>query len=401
VTAPTVVRPSVSTPVVVGVNYSANLDAAFTAFGANRADIDIRKGIERIVADINATGGLGGRRLQAVIHGTDPLVGSFDQQGQEACTTFTEDHKAVAVVGGALNASQSLLDCLSRRGVAFLWEYQILIEQSTFDRHAAHLFQPSGVAAERLAAYIDDLVTGRWLTESAVIGVLRYDEPHHARFVRQIIEPRLRAAGFRIREDIGIQRPPSTASAGDTAAQANSAVLRFRSAQVTHVILVPTGGVLPFIFMPLADSQGYVPVYALNSLDIPNFVAPNVPARQLRGSRGLGWLPPSDLSTDRIPRNLPTLERCAKVTGARDDDVVRFCDGLYLLKAAFDRGAPATAGGIRSALEAVGTSYVSPWATMGTRFAPGRHDGAAAARTLAFDEGCRCFSYTGPLRSLG
>ncbi len=92
--------------------------------------------------------------------------------------------------------------------------------------------------------------------------------------------------------------------------QANNAVLKFRSAGVTHVITVPTGGALPFAFMPSAESQGYRPRYAMNSLEIPAFVDLNVPNAQLKDALAVGWLPTSDVLTPQRPNDNPAERLC-------------------------------------------------------------------------------------------
>ena len=55
---------------------------------------------------------------------------------------------------------------------------------------------------------------------------------------------------------------------------------------------------------------------------------------------------------------------------------------------------------LRAAVDRLGTRFDSPY-TFSTRFGAGRHDGAAAWRPLAYDEGCQCFRYRGAVTPLG
>jgi len=127
---------------------------------------------------------------------------------------------------------------------------------------------------------------------SARVALVRYDSPIDATFAEGVVKPRLAAHGLKVSDEAIISQPSSASEAGDTTAQISDAVLRFRTEGIDHVLFVPTGGVLPFLWMPAAQAQGYAPRYALNSLDIPRFIAGNAPQQQLHGALGIGWMPP-------------------------------------------------------------------------------------------------------------
>src|SRR5205085_2981766 len=121
----------------------------------------------------------------------------------------------------------------------------------------------------------------------------------------------------------------------------------------------------------------------------------NAPAEQLTGSIGIGWLPASDIYYKEIAHGVnPAEDLCYAITKRNGDEVKRYCDGLFFLKAALDRAPVFTPAGLRAAVEALGTSYNSPW-TFATRFGPGRYDGAHQARSLAFVDSCACYRYSG------
>src|SRR5205085_11097716 len=96
-TATTAARASTK-PIIIGI-HDDNTAAAAQAYGVNGLPGTQMPYVQEIVDWINKNGGMGGRRLEVVAHVTENLNGSFDQQAQEACVDFTEDHKVLAVVG--------------------------------------------------------------------------------------------------------------------------------------------------------------------------------------------------------------------------------------------------------------------------------------------------------------
>jgi ABC-type branched-subunit amino acid transport system substrate-binding protein len=386
--------------ITVGIQFSTDLSAAFAAFGANGvkpAQTNARPTVTALVDWINTHGGVGGRKVDAVLHETDPTRGTFDEQAQEACADFTEDHKVDVVVSGSITPSTNVVDCLSGRGVPVVWEYQFLVDQATFDRHPATLYQPFSINGDRLRVYVDSLVAQGFFGSNPKIGLLRYDTPLHQSFSDRVIKPALAAHHLAVAQEIAIRAPSSAAAAGDTAAQLSNAVLRFRSAGVDHLLFAPSGGAVPFIFGPLAQSQGYHPRYALNSLDIPRFVAENLPPGQLHGALGVGWTPAGDLFDNDLPgRNDAAEATCFAITHDHSDFAVRFCDGLFFLKQAYLGARGLKAPDLLAAVDKLGVAFDSPY-TFATRFGAGHHDAAAAVRTIAYDDGCRCFRYEGPL----
>jgi hypothetical protein len=76
-----------------------------------------------------------------------------------------------------------------------------------------------------------------------------------------------------------------------------------------------------------------------------------------------------------------------------------YCDGLLLLQRALAGAQEISLARLRAGVDQLATSFESPM-TFATHFAPGRHDGAAAVRMLAFDGSCTCFVYRGGLRGV-
>ena len=381
--------------ITIGLHYSTDVQAAYTALGASDAEPDVRPALEQLVAWINANGGMGGRRVLPVYHATNPLDGEFDAQAQIACSDYTEDHRVDAVVSGAILPSTVLADCLASRHVPLMWDYQLMVDQPMWDRLLPYVYQPFSMRAERIGEpYVGELA-GAGYFNGATIGIVRYDTPTHARFTANVLRPQLAARGIKVAEEVAIHRPPSAAAAGDTVTQIGGAILRLRQAGVNHVMFVPNCGAVPFLFMAQAESQGFLPRYAMTTLDIPYFVNDQAPAGQLHGALVVGWSPTNDVYKEQEPGGSANRDLCYRIAKYRTP--IRYCDGLFLLKFVLDRGASPDAAGLRRAIEGLGSAYDSPW-TFVSQFGPGRHDSAGATRLAAFDDGCACFKYTGPLR---
>ena len=69
--------------VKIGLHISANLQAAYAAFGAKNAGGDITPQLMAVVDWINAHGGMHGRKVEPIFHASDPLNGSFDAEAQD------------------------------------------------------------------------------------------------------------------------------------------------------------------------------------------------------------------------------------------------------------------------------------------------------------------------------
>ena len=245
--------------ITIGVHFSTDLTAVFSAFGSSTTPTDARPGVIALIDWINKNGGIGGKSVDAVLHETNPTNGSFDSQAQLACTDFTEDHKVSFVVSGAIMPSFGLVDCLAKRNVPIVWEYQYLLDQATFDKYPSHLYQPFAIVGDRLKVYVDGLFAQGFFAKGAKIGLLRYDTPLHKKFADGIVKPRLAAHNLRLAAEIAVRAPASAAGAGDTAGQLSNAVLRLRSAGVDHLLFAPSGAAMPFVFGPIAESQGIAP----------------------------------------------------------------------------------------------------------------------------------------------
>ena len=121
----------------------------------------------------------------------------------------------------------------------------------------------------------------------------------------------------------------------------------------------------------------------------------------------MGILPPRNgsvhfdgVTLDQPPTSAEAICRAAAKeagqTGAND----QYCEALFFLKRAIEAAPELSAAGVRAGVEAMGDGYV-PASAFATHFGPGRHDGVAAVRDMAFNKDCSCWQYTGPVVATG
>lgn len=368
----------------LGVHLSANAAAA-SAFGVTLPQHSPEK-VDAILKWINANGGIGGRKVSAVYHTTDPLRGSFDQQAQETCTALTQDHKVHIAISAAQLYRDTLPACFAKNRTPFVWDVYYLTQRSVVP--VEYLYRPAQPHGDRMGFIIDGLVRHGFF-RGARIGLLRYDSPKEKRVADTVFKPKLASHGLKVAAEFAVREPLAASEASDSAAELSSAALRFRQQRISHVIFVPSGGAIPLLFLAAAESQNYRPRYGLSSADAPYFVRDSVPRSQLEGAVGVGWAPTVDLgpTSGEAHEALPGTRLCVDIAQKAgyppDQAPFLYCDMLFFLRAALDGATSITVDALRA-----GTPRASGFAssvTYATKYGPGRHDGTSVARTFVYD----------------
>lgn len=403
--------------ITIGISYYQSAKEANAAFGGKGLDFgDPVAGTRVLVNDINARGGIAGRKVLPLFYAVDPQSKStYAAEAQAACTYFTEDHKVFAVIDGTPAADARA--CLQKHGVAVLSGKLIGadIAPNEIDAYTARLDR-------MFTALVPALVQQNWFSPwdrttaqpgvtKAKTGIVTVDDPHDNRAVDGVLIPGLRRAGYAPdpSDVIRIAPPGGFSDDGAVVAAIDAAVLKLNTHGVDHVILNDGNGSLSLLFNSYAYSQNYFPRYGGSSGNAWQVLltAGSLQEKTLHGAMGIGWKPLYDIpyvTGGKGPGNNATRQRCfevfraagmAQTDGAIAGGQAEGCDVLFLLPTLF-RGhqGPVNVSSLLQRLHGLGTSY--PQASgLGSRFAPDQHDGAGAYSSLQFRSECTCFVYVG------
>ena len=375
-----------------------------TAVGFNDISFGDQEAHARIAADdVNKRGGICGRKISLVFYDFTPPGGS--SAAQAACDRWTQDQPVFAVVNIASSEDQEdhLIGCLARRRTPLvnMWAGAMHAE-SSYTRNKPHHYSPSGVSLER---YVP-----RWVTRLKALGYFSGWDNGMGRAGAAPVKVGLLGnsgmpgpAYFTIARKALAREGQVVASQFETSglesSQYSAAVLRFRSAGVTHV-LASDMLTLTF-FTQQAESQGYRPRYGINSLNFPSVLLQTVASpRQLAGALGLGYMPTSDVDSENDPGDVgPAEARCRKANRDAGQDpsqrgayvsMMLSCEGMNFLMATVNRGGLSAAGMAAAAQE---LRQLPPSSTFGISFIGGRFDGATTARDMAYRDSCGCLQY--------
>lgn len=415
--APGVTADSIS----VGVPYDPGASAANQQQGAGGVTVGDEKADAQIVIDdVNAHGGVAGRKLVPVFYPAS-TSGTPQAQLQAECTYFTQDHKVFAVFS---DGPPSYLQCLGDAGVVVVNDNLVASGAATFhlfpfwvEVSAFNLDRIPGPEVNALSAqgYFApwDTTTGAPGGSATKVGILTFDDPDFAHAVDQELVPALADAGY---ANPDIVRIGESGSASAQTAAISNAVLRFRTDQVDHVIIFESSGALAFYFVKDAATQNYHPRYAANTNN--GFQAlitgAGLPKDELTGAVGLGWNPVLDLPYDQNPLDGPysnqARRHCQQLmaaggqqfSDANAETVANLtCNSIYLFRAALDtQGGHVSRDSFLAGLNTLGSSFQAA-SSFGTHFGPDQHDGGDGYYYWAYRSSCGCMAYTGSLHHAG
>lgn len=393
----------------IGIHSSSDLTAAFAALGANATAVDEGEVSRALVNWFNERGGIAGRQIETVLHETNPVNGSFAQQAQAACATFTQDNEVFVVMSSAVGGDDSMLHCLAERNQPLIEGNLWLFDEPYYQQHRGILYQPARMMADRwVRTYVDGLEEIGYLEDGREgLGLLRFNAPVFERMANNVLKPRLQQLGYTLADEVVVQSPKGVGDFVGMANELNAAVLRMKANDVTHLMFLENNGIAAFFFFGQAESQGFRPRYAFNSLDIIGTMENNADPAQLEDSVGISFYPPSDLNGDRDHLgNNPNLLLCEQIM--RDAGLLTTgyyvqprCDAFFFLAAALENAPALTKDGLLAGAEALGTSYRGSMAAHShTRFGRGDYDGVNSWLPVAYRLGCECFVHTGDVRRL-
>jgi hypothetical protein len=402
-----------ATSITVGLPYCSDCQQANAAAGASNAGgQDERNFYNALLDDVNHHGGILGRQLKAVYFELKATSSQpIDDQWQAACAQWTQDHKVFALY------SQDAVGwrCAEKAGAVAIGGGSAT---GPLYQQYPHLVDPDGIRLERTGAITVNgladqgyftgwnLTTRRATSGKATVGLLTWDDPNYRYTVAHGYAPALRARGFTA-ETAYIKVPESFSQLSDSAAAISSAVFRFRSHGIDHVLIsdgpagVFAGTGLTVLFLNNAESQHYYPRYGFNAFNSPGWVA--LPADQERGMLAVGW-DDNEPADDTGWHSNASRDRCFAIMRAHHvtvsdqlsmNNAAIACDFVWLVRAAATSTAALNSTGFVRSVTALGTSFAPAW-TYANRFGPDQRDGVSAVRNSHFDDGCRCMRFTSP-----
>lgn len=393
-----------ATEIRLGIPFCNDCSAANSAVGAGGEDPgDTRRYYKAALDEVNARGGVIGRKLVPVFHEVSASDNISESQ-QAACETFNKDNKVLITYF----RGEIIYECTKKAGT-IAWGTGA--SGPVFDRYP-NLFAPSAIAFERLGAVtVKAMVRAGWHKPepkypTGKIGIISWDSNEYRFAMDKGWIPALREAGLKEALPVRyIAIPQSDSSIADAAPAISAAVLAFRNAGVDHVLIsdgpagIFTGAGLTFLFLQNAKSQRYFPRYGMNSNNAPDF--DSHPKDQLVGMLAVDSFDTAPANDEGIALN-PQRERCFAVMKKKGLPVgqgqTQFlasgaCEIAFFSEAIIKASKSTLLPDMIAGGEALGTSYRSPF-NYGNRLGRGRHDGVALFRNLRFDEACSCIKYT-------
>ena len=409
-----------ATTINVGIIYATNTGAANAAIGA----AGISQGDEKanyavLIDDINAHGGIAGRKVVGIYHAIDATsTASTDDQYQAACDDLTQDHKVFVVFAGNVDV---LLSCLNSRGVLSITANLTIADGAVFKRYP-YYFEIDSLNLDRIAAaevpalkaqdYFSgwNTATGQPGPTKAKVGVITIDLPSFNHATDQVLVPALAKLGYAPAPEDIVRVPYARAQSdvGALAAAISSAVLKFRSDNVTHVIILEASATVSLLFGNNADSQRYYPRYGANSQTGQEALIASgaYPKSQLNGTVGIGWEPSLDIAPSEAGPNSPytnaAQRKCLALYAAHG---IQFsdqnaqgvgylnCADMWFFRDVVKRTTAMTKEAFLAAANGIGSNFES-LTIISSKIDATHHDAIAAVRYWAYKPECGCMRYT-------
>jgi len=363
--------------------------------------------VAAIVRDINAHGGILGRKVETYAHdySTANFANNPDQESQKACTDFTEDHHVFAVINTIGLGNRIVTECLAKHDVPYIDDGASLSRDPTASKVASRtFFQPS---AMNINTYVPLFLKGLlaqkyfsgWNTTTGDpggapvrVGIMHFDDPTWNYYIR-LVKRALAAAGYPVVDEVTY-----THNLDNVFAASANAVVKFRQDGITHVFNANIA------FIEAAENQRYYPRYAFAEDIGAQTLSDIAPANQLHGSLGVGYNPFYDVEAGSDPQdmNKPSVRECRRIMqkGGQDTSaqgtfqlMLADCDMFNFVTRVLALAGSISTDAMSLGANALGSSFESPL-TFGVHFDANHHAGAVAARNFAYVDGCTCYHYT-------
>ncbi|WP_415629901.1 hypothetical protein [Nocardioides dubius] len=398
----TVAGPGVSDDAVKVVFVAVDLDAVQDATGFKTASIgDPEKQVAALEKWVNENGGLGGRKLDAVLRWYDAQVDSPAAE-EQLCNQVSQDDQAFAVVLTGQFQSNAR-PCYAQRNTLMLDATLVANDTEIYDELDPYLWTASYPEYDAFtSSYIDALDKQGFFEGRDKVAIVAADNPVNRRAIEKRAVKQLKELG--VTPEVGWV---DTTDIGTIYQGEEQAAITFASKKVDRVMFLG-GSRLASIFATIAGSKGFKARYAISTFDNPSFFVNNpetVPSETMTGMVGIGFQPAQDVQDAKLAFPRPGAEsECLdiyKASGITFDTregarvALPFCDAARLLKLGADDVSGAfNAATWSAAVETVGAQFETA-SGFGTGLGGPSRSAAGAYRFLRFDDECSCFTYEG------
>lgn len=396
--------------ILLGYTTSRDADAVLNGLGFGGLSVgNTDEQVQAIVHDINANGGILGRKVEVYAHdySTANYANNPDVESQKACSDFTEDHHVFAVLNTIGLGNRIVTQCLAKFDVPYMDDRASLGRDPVYTKYARSLFQPSSMNINTyVPLFLQGLLTQRyfigWNTATGdpgsapvKVGIMHFDDPVWNYYIG-LVKQALSAAGYPVKDEITY-----THNLDDVFATSANAVVKFRQDGITHVFNANIA------FFEAAEDQHYRPRYAFAEDIGANALSEIAPANQLHGSLGVGYNPFADVAAGGADEEMrkPIVRKCRQVMrrGGQDTSeqatfqlMLADCDLFNFLRRTLNIAGGISTEAVTTGADALGGSYASTL-TFKVKFDARHHAGAVGARDFAYVDACTCYHYTSPV----
>ena len=401
---------AVTGPIKIGL-FSTDFGKAAAAIGgegsSNNQTSTTADGLwKRLIPVLNKSGGAGGRKIESVSYVQDGTSNNYPADYAAACEYFARDEK-VAVVLAASIPDIDFASCLLKAGIPTIQVNHYGPDRARWSR-VPGLLQPSGVSLDAAGVTIVDAMVdaGVLVRGKSKVGVILSECPYVQQVYRDVLAPRLKKHGIGVDAYTANECIQGFGGVGAVGTGASSAVLRFKTNGVTHVmpLLASLENLMTGLFAQAAENQEYRPGYLLSTNARAEEIKQGgtVPANQFKNMKGVGWIPTYDLFNMGVKVS-PQGQACLAMgkeagfvpsTPVERAGLIFLCDGLTYLDAVLTKSRGASGGQAFVAAARSITDYVSAQ----TPGQPGDFrdiDNVEFGQVFSADSGCNCIKYTG------
>ncbi|WP_370614822.1 ABC transporter substrate-binding protein [Mumia sp. Pv 4-285] len=400
--AMTGVGPGVTDESVKVVFVGVDLEAVKGVTGFKTANAgDPEKQVEALETWVNANGGVGGRKLDAVFRLYDAQKDSPAAE-EQLCKQVVQDDKAFAVVLTG-QFQDNARPCYAMEKTLVLDATLVATDDATYKKHYPYLWSASYPSYDGFVrAYVQTLSEQGFFKGRKQVGVVAADNAINRTTMEELAIPLL--------EDAGVKPEVAwvdTTDQGSLFMGTGQGAVTFRSAGIDRVMFLG-GARLASIFATQATTQEFKARYAVSTFDNPAFFVNNpdmLPASILKGMVGVGFAPSQEVGdaqlafpgTDAEKKCIDIYSEAGISFESREAARVAlpYCDAALLLQAgATELTDDFNAGAWGAAVESLGSAFVPATGFTGA-LGPGKQAASGAYRVIRFDDSCGCFVYEG------